>query len=265
MAKLRTSALTMPRAFFGRVLLAAMVIAFGIEFAIAGHPLAGLPPLPWQLPHPSAWAITMSILLPLLGVAVLARFRMVESAFALGLVLLIGAGTHLLHLTEVLHDPIPRNNFLFPVALACGAFVLCGLARQSRRNYMFLAARALFAFVLIGFSINHFLYLGTIASMIPDWIPQHAIWARITGACFLLAGIAILTGYLARPAALLLFVLFGLFFVILDVPAIQADRRDANARIHGEMVLALCGAALLMATSPRLPSLENNMALEPHA
>lgn len=252
----------MPRAFFGRVILGASMIAFGVEYALAGHPLDGLPPLPWFSPMPGTLALVLSILLPVLGVALLARFRIRESSFILGIVLMAGASQHLLHLTDVLHDPMARNRFLIPVALACAAFVLCRLAVQTERNYLFLAARALFAFILISFGINHFLYAGLFAAQLPDNIILHLICVRFSGACFIAAGLGILSGYLARPAALLLGIMFTIWFFVLDVPAIRADRLDANARIHGEVVLALVGAALLMATSPKVPSLHEDVGID---
>jgi uncharacterized membrane protein YphA (DoxX/SURF4 family) len=257
-----TTALKMPRAFFGRVILGAAMIAFGVEFALAGHPLDGLPPLPWFAPQPTILAMVMSIALPVLGVAVLSRFRIRESSFLLGIVLMAGAIPHLRHLPDVLHDPMERNRFLVPIALGCGAFVLCRLALQTERNYLFLAARALFAFILISFGLNHFLYTGLIAAQLPDWVVLHLLCVRFTGVCFLAAGLGILSGYLARPAALLLSLMFTLWFFVLDVPAIRADRLDANARIHGEVLFALVGAALLMATSPVVPSLHHEMAVD---
>lgn len=261
MAIAPTHALRMPRAFFGRVLLSAAMIAFGAEYAIAGHPLDGLPPLPWFTPYATTAAMAMSILLPVLGFALLARFYIRETAFLLGLTLMLGATPHLVHLGDVLHDPLARNRFLIPIALACGAFVLCRLALQTERNHLFLAARALFAFILIAFGINHFAYTGLIATQLPDWVILHLLCVRFTGACFLAAGLGMLTGYLARPAALLLAVMFTAWLLVLDVPMIRINRLDANPRIHAEVLIALIGTALLMATSPRVPSRTEDMAV----
>lgn len=261
MATQRRSALTMPRAFFGRVLLSVMVIAFGAEYALAGHTLDGLPPLPWFVPHASVWAAAMSVLLPVLGFAVLARFHIRESSFLLGALLMLCSTAHLLHLPAVLHDPEARNRFLIPVALSCACFVLCRLALQTERNYLFLAARALFAFILIGFGTNHLLFTGAIATQLPDWIILHILCVRLTGACFIAAGLGILTGYVARPAAMLLGLMLFSWFVILDLPAIRANLQDVSARVHGEVVLALVGAALLMATSPKVPSAKDDMEI----
>jgi len=254
-----THAIKMPRAFFGRVILGASMIAFGVEYALAGHPLDGLPPLPWFSPLPGTLSLTMALLLPVLGVALLARFRLRESSFALGVLLMAGAMPHLLHLADVLHDPMERNRFLVPIALGCACFVLCRLTVQTERNYLFLAARALFAFILISFGVNHLLYTGQFATQLPDWVVLHLICVQFTGVCFVAAGIAMLTGYLAQPAALLLSVMFAVWFCVLDIPAIRADKLDANARIHGEVLLALCAAALLMATSPKVPSLQDEV------
>jgi uncharacterized membrane protein YphA (DoxX/SURF4 family) len=262
MGKPPTTALKMPRAFFGRVILGAAMIAFGVEFALAGHPQDGLPPLPWFSPQPAMLALILSVLLPVLGVALLSRFRVRESSFLLGVVLMAGAAVHLLHLIDVLHDPMERNRFLIPVALACGSFVLSRLALQTDRNYLFLSARALFAFILISFGVNHFLYTGIFAGQLPDWLILHLVIVRFTGGCFIAAGLGMLSGYLARPAALLLSVMLATWFFLLDVPAIRADHLDANARIHGEVLVALIGAALLMATSPKVPSLYQDMALD---
>src|SRR5689334_7420444 len=79
-------------------------------------------------------------------------------------------------------------------------------------------ARALYGFPLILFGITHFMYLENTAPLVPDWLPWHVGWAYLTGATFVLAGLAVLTGVWARLAAALSVWQMGLFALLVWAP-----------------------------------------------
>jgi uncharacterized membrane protein len=85
-------------------------------------------------------------------------------------------------------------------------------------------ARVLYALALIAFGLSHFFYLQFTAPLIPEWIPGHVFWAYHTGAAYLAAGVAVLTGVWARLAALLSAVQMAGFLLLVWLPLMLAGK-----------------------------------------
>jgi uncharacterized membrane protein len=265
MQRQRTSALSMPRAAYGRMLLALAVLGFGARYAMDRHLSAANPPLPAFLPFGTALSIAAAILLIACGLALLTTWRLRESSLALAVLLLGAACLHLLHLEAVLHDGTPRSQFMEPLAMGTSAFVLYGLAHHPKRLYLFIAARILFAATIIMFGIQHFLYLGFLAGIIPAWIPYHIDWVYATGAAMIAVGLAMISGIFARPATMALAVMFLAWLAVLHIPLIVASPRNLDLWSDALVALGMCGASLLMSTSPRVPALRYDLNLETQA
>jgi len=118
--------------------------------------------------------------------------------------------------------------------------------------------RIFVAVSLIVFGVQHFMYSGFVAGLVPDWMPKQLFWAYFVGVAFFAAAAGILTEMLARPAATLLGVMFFLFVLLLHIPRISLHSRNGNEWTSGFVALAMCGGAWVLASAS--PLLERETA-----
>ncbi len=111
--------------------------------------------------------------------------------------------------------------------------------------------RVIFGLALIPLGLAHFVYLKETASLVPSWLPAHEGWARLTGGAYLVAGIAVLTGFWAARAAALAALQMAGFTVLVWVPQVASG--SAGWGQWSEFLLsgALSSAAWVVADSYR--------------
>ncbi len=140
--------------------------------------------------------------------------------------------------------------------LVGGAVFGTGLVALSRRG-AWRSARGLDRLILLGpvfyaaplaaFGTEHFTLTGTIASLVPSWIPWHRFWAYFVGACFIAAALSIVTRVQARLASSLLALTFLLFVALMDVPGWAHDPTNRFAAALALRELSFSGGALALA------------------
>src|SRR5580658_9173495 len=106
-----------------------------------------------------------------------------------------------------------------------------------------------YAMPIAAFGVEHFTEAKGVASIVPGWIPWHLFWVYLIGACFIAAGLSLVTGIQARLAASLLALTFFLFAVLMDVPAWAKDPRDRFATALMLREIAFSGGPLALAAS----------------
>jgi uncharacterized membrane protein len=116
--------------------------------------------------------------------------------------------------------------------------------------------RVFVAVSLLVFGVQHFIYGGFVATLVPAFMPGRLFWAYFVGVAFIAAAIGILTRMLARPAATMLGVMFFLFVVLLHIPRIIGNSRDGNEWTSGFVALAACGGAWILASAAPLEERE---------
>jgi hypothetical protein len=99
---------------------------------------------------------------------------------------------------------------------------------------------------LVVFAVQHFMYAGFVAMLIPAWIPGRLFWAYFTGAAFVAAALAMTTKVMARLASLLLGVMFLLWVLILHVPRVAHAMHDGNEVTSLFVALAMSGIGFIL-------------------
>jgi uncharacterized membrane protein YphA (DoxX/SURF4 family) len=140
-----------------------------------------------------------------------------------------------------------------------GAWILASASRLYERETAdpFLKIGPyLFGVAMIGFGIQHFIDTRNTARVGPPWNAEQPLWPYVTGVALLAGGAAIVLGKKVRLAATLLAMIISLFFLLLYIPRIFTQPHNPGPWTSGFEVLALCGFALILAST--LPKEEKN-------
>lgn len=111
------------------------------------------------------------------------------------------------------------------IAVAGGALVYASLKAETPAwPRTILIARWIFGICSIGFGLGHLFYIQQNTIYVPKWMPPGGeFWTIVTGICFILAGLAILSGIRDVLAAQLLALMFFVFNLVALPPFIFAN------------------------------------------
>lgn len=211
---------------------AASLIGLGILSLITGDLGAIWQPIPKTVPAREALAYLCALVSLLCGIGLL--WPRAATAAARMLLAYLLLWTLLFRLPDLLRAPAaigPWEGCAETAVIIAAAWVLYAqLASGWDRQHLRFAsgqpgtrlAQRLYGLAMIVFGLAHFGYLKQTAALVPAWLPAHTAWAAFTGGAYIAAGLALLTGIAARPAAILSAVQMGLFTLLVWLPILAA-------------------------------------------
>ena len=217
----------------GRPMLAAGLVGFGVISLYFNHTVDGLQP--FDAPR---WGIWLNGAVLLLGGAGLAWNRTAHrTALALwGLLTLL----LLVHAPGVFAAPGDAVRWVSTMEVL-GLLSAAMLVAAPERDDLKLAGRMAVGLMLIVFGVVHWLYVEAIAGMIPEWLPGRDLWPWVTGAANLAAGLALVSGLMARLASGLVGAMFASWIFLVHLPRLLATPGDRSEWIACALAFALTG------------------------
>jgi uncharacterized membrane protein len=231
----------------GRFFFAAGVVLLGIQQIVYGDFIQGVFIAPPWLPGRAFWAYLSGVALVAAAAGLAAMKQTGLPAQALAVLLSLEFLVfHLPAPLAILHDGVARTRAFETLAFAAVAGVLAGAPAA-----VVTLGRLLFAFSLVVFGVQHFMYAGFVAAVVPSWIPGPLAWTYITGVALIAAGLSLAVGTKAELAGGLLGVMFLLWVVLLHAPRVATHLRDAKEWNSAAVALAMGGAAWVLAEESR--------------
>jgi hypothetical protein len=244
----------------GRWLFALSMVGLGVEHFIFGEFVTGrAPPWPFSAEAGRAWAYVSGAAVILSAVAIAAGWH--ARLAGLFLCALIFGWALLRHLPVVAASAVLAPEWTRAVkALAfCGGALVVAASfpafRQGGSSFVTRLFNAREGFVIAGticlavFMVNngiqHFLYTGFVASLIPAWFPGDAVFWTYAASVFLFCGAI---GMLYRPVAGIAALLTGMMVFawvwIVHVPRVHVGVSDQIAVFEAP---AIAGIAFMIA------------------
>jgi uncharacterized membrane protein YphA (DoxX/SURF4 family) len=228
-------------------------VALGLLGLVWGDFAAVWQPVPKDLPGRTALAYAVAIAFLMAGLAM--QWRRSAGLGALALTALYSLGVILLHVPQVIAHPsvfVNWSGVAEQLALVAGglvAYACCAQLEAASPTRLSQIGRLIFGVCLIVFALAHLFYLAPTAELVPKWLPPgQTFWAYATAAGHFAAGIAILSGFLARTAAMLLTAMFVVFGILVHAPTIFIDPHTHFNWAANAINFALIGSAWVIAS-----------------
>lgn len=230
------------------------VMTSGIVCLALGDFLPGQP-MPKNFPERTALAFAAGAFMLIAGAALEWRRTVMLAAAALTayygfiVVMLMYGRVVLAHYAEY----IAYSNAAMQVAIAAGGLIVFSASARLEHEVAARLSRlgqVAFGICALLFGGSHFLYLSMTTPLVPKWLPPtQEFWAYATGVAFIAAGVAILSGVLARLAAILVTAMLGAFSLLIHLPLLVQLPSMHLIWIKNATNLVTMGAAWVVADS----------------
>lgn len=244
----------------GRILVAISLVVFGVQHFIYGGFVATL--VPAFMPGRLFWAYFVGVAFVAAAIGILTSMLARPAATMLGLMFFLFVV--LLHVPRIIGKSSDGNEWtsgFVALAMCGGAWILANAApleEREKADPFLKLGRYFFALAFVAFGVQHFVFGRYTAGLGPPWIPGQPLLAYLFGVIFVAAGAAILIGEKMHMATILLASIAFLYFLLLYVPKVAGHLHDPGPWTSGFEVLAMCGSALVLASS--LPKGQNKRA-----
>jgi uncharacterized membrane protein len=235
----------------GRVFVAISLAVFGVQHFIYGGFVATL--VPAWMPGRLFWAYFVGVAFVAAAIGILTKIFARPAATMLGVMFFLFVV--LLHIPRIVDNSSNGNEWtsgFVALAMCGGAWILASAAplhEREKADPFLKLGRYFFAAAFVGFGIQHFVYARYGTGLGPPWFLGRPVWASLIGVVLAGAGLAIFFRSRARVSTLLLGTILLLFFVVLYIPRIAGHLHDPGPWTSGFELLALCGGALVMAST----------------
>ena len=217
-------------------------------------------PLPKAFPDRTALAYVAATFMLISGVAV--QWRRTAAGAAAAIAAYYGVVVFaLMNGRVVLAHPYEFGAYsgaAEALAIAAGALIIyadparIGAASSAR---LIRSGQLAFGACAVLFGGAHFFYMNLTAPLVPNWLPpSQTFWAYATGVAHIAGGLAILTGFTARPAAILLTVMYASFTLLVHGPMLLADPANPFIWTENAANLVLTAVAWVVADSLGAPA-----------
>jgi uncharacterized membrane protein len=235
----------------GRIFVAISLVVFGVQHFIYGGFLATV--VPAFMPGRKFWAYFVGVALVAAAIGIPTRMLGRPAATMLGVMFFLFVV--LLHIPRIVglsRDGNEWTSGFVALAMCGGAWILANAApleEREKADPFLKLGRYFFALAFVAFGIQHFVFGRYGAGLGPPWIPGRALLAFLFGIIFVAAGAAIIVGKKTEMAATLLGAITFLYFLLLYAPRIVWRVHDPGPWTSGFEILALCGCALVLAST----------------
>jgi uncharacterized membrane protein len=236
------------------LVFALTMIAMGIIGTVGGTFAPIWAGVPKTLPDRQLLAYLCILVSLACGIGLLAKPWAAWAALVL-LIYLI-AWTVLFKVPFIIRQPLVEVSYqscgenLVLIAAAWVLYVRLARARTFPAGDLGLrTAHLLYGLALIAFGFSHFAYLNLTAPLVPRWLPGHVFWAYFTGAAYLAAGVAIVTGLAGRLGAVGSAVQITMITFLVWGPLVLHGQANASNWQEPIVSWALTAAAWVVAIS----------------
>ena len=234
----------------GRYLFSVSAIGFGIS-AFVWHDFLNSDFLKaYHVPNLAILAYIVGIAQIVGGATVLWPRAERAGAVALGAVYLF---LSVLSLPFIIRHPLVFNgwgNFFEVFSFVSAAAILYAWSGPGTAPRAATAAKFgyySFGLAVVSFGLEQAFYFAPTVSLVPKWIlPGQTFWAYATTVAFILAGIALLTGWMSRLASQLNTAMLVGFGLLVWVPILFADPKNFSNWAEGLETLAIAAAAWIV-------------------